>query len=65
MSLTILRSMPCFKSQGVDYEGERNPYFWMLDTGGNQLPYIDGVFATAVANREVGTAKLLAGEVDF
>jgi peptide/nickel transport system substrate-binding protein len=55
-----------FKSQGVDYvEGERNPYFWMIDTEGNQLPYIDGVFGTAVANREVGTAKLLAGEVDF
>jgi peptide/nickel transport system substrate-binding protein len=55
-----------FKSQGVDYvEGERNPYFWMIDTEGNQLPYIDGVFATSVANREVGTAKLLGGEVDF
>jgi peptide/nickel transport system substrate-binding protein len=55
-----------FKSLGVDYvEGERNPYFWMMDTQGNQLPYIDGVFATAATNREVATAKVLAGEVDF
>ncbi len=55
-----------YKAKGVDYvEGERNPYFWMVDSKGNQLPYYDGVFATAVANREVGTAKLLAGEVDF
>ena len=22
---------------------ERNPFFWQVDTGGNQLPYIDNV----------------------
>jgi len=55
-----------FVDKGVDYVvGERNPYFWMVDTAGNQLPYIDRVHGTAVANREVGTAKMLAGEVDL
>lgn len=55
-----------FVEKGVDFViGERNPYFWMVDPEGNQLPYTDRVFATPVANREVGTAKMLAGEVDL
>lgn len=55
-----------FVEKGVDYVvGERNPFYWVTDTGGNQLPYIDRVHGTAVANREVGTAKMLAGEVDL
>jgi peptide/nickel transport system substrate-binding protein len=52
--------------KGVDnVVGERNPYYWKVDPEGNQLPYIDRVVGTAVANREVGTAKILGGEVDF
>jgi peptide/nickel transport system substrate-binding protein len=55
-----------FVEEGVDYVvGERNPYYWIADTEGNQLPYIDRIHGTAVANREVGTAKMLAGEVDL
>jgi len=50
----------------VDYVVmERNPYSWMVDTVGNQLPYIDGIHSTSVSNREVGTAKTLAGEIDL
>ncbi|GAI52337.1 unnamed protein product, partial [marine sediment metagenome] len=26
---------------------ERNPYYWKVDTQGNQLPYIDRVFSSA------------------
>ena len=55
-----------FADKGVDsVVAERNPYYWKVDPAGNQLPYIDRVVATAVANREVGTAKILGGEVDF
>lgn len=55
-----------FAEKGVDQVvGERNPYYWKVDPEGNQLPYIDRVVGTAVANREVGTAKILGGEVDF
>lgn len=54
------------KEKGVDsITDERNPYYWKVDPAGNQLPYIDRVVGTAVANREVGTAKILGGEVDF
>lgn len=44
---------------------ERNPYYWKVDTAGNQLPYIDRVLATVVKDTEMATAKIVAGEVDF
>lgn len=44
---------------------ERNPYYWKVDTAGNQLPYIDRVVFTDVQNNEMVTFKAMAGEVDF
>ena len=32
---------------------ERNPYYWEVDTAGNQLPYIDRVVMTLAENLEV------------
>ncbi|MCB0121499.1 MAG: hypothetical protein KDE58_04605, partial [Caldilineaceae bacterium] len=43
----------------------RNPYFWKIDTDGNQLPYIDEVRETRVADAEAALLKTIAGEVDF
>ena len=43
----------------------RNPYYWKVDTEGNQLPYIDRVERTLVADVEASTLKILAGEVDI
>jgi len=44
---------------------ERNPYFWKVDTEGNQLPYIDSVQAYYVADPEVYNMRILTGEVDI
>lgn len=44
---------------------ERNPYYWKVDTEGNQLPYIDSALIYNVANREASLAKLMAGELTF
>jgi len=44
---------------------ERNPYYFKVDTKGNQLPYIDKVRLELVSNVEMVTMKILAGEVDF
>ncbi len=44
---------------------ERNPYYWVVDTAGNQLPYVDEILATAVMDAQTRSAKILAGEVDF
>jgi len=44
---------------------ERNPYYWKVDTAGNQLPYLDGKQRTLVSDAEATLLKCVAGEVDF
>lgn len=43
----------------------RNPYFYAVDTAGNQLPYIDEVTFTLVEDIEVLNLKAVEGEIDF
>jgi len=45
--------------------GERNPYFWKVDTAGNQLPYIDKIICEFSTNREVLNMKVIAGQADY
>jgi len=42
-----------------------NPYFHMVDTAGNQLPYIDEIDETYVPDKEVRVLKITNGEVDY
>lgn len=57
----------------VEYEAgqravfERNPYFWKVDTAGNQLPYIDRmeVEITEGNPTELVALKAIAGELDI
>ena len=44
---------------------ERNPYFWKVDTAGNQLPYIDKIVCELSTNREVLNMKVISGQVDY
>src|SRR5207302_5115930 len=44
---------------------ERNPYFWCVDTDGNQLPYIDRVSLSLAENLEVANLRAIAGEYDL
>jgi len=44
---------------------ERNPYYFKVDTEGQQLPYIDKIVTVLVENAEAVTLKILTGEVDF
>lgn len=54
------------KERGIDWWLlERNPYYFAVDTTGNQLPYIDEIFITNVGNIEVYNAKIVSGEADF
>ena len=43
---------------------ERNPYYWKVDTKGNQLPYIDRVEVTVVKDAQVMLLKAISGELD-
>ena len=43
----------------------RNPYYWKVDTEGNQLPYIDGVDMRVSESVEELTLLALNGEIDY
>jgi peptide/nickel transport system substrate-binding protein len=52
--------------KGTDFIiAERNPYYWKVDTVGNQLPYIDKIQVSVVSNTEMMNMKAVAGEADF
>lgn len=44
---------------------ERNPYYFKVDSAGNQLPYIDRVVFDVLEDKEVLVLKALNGEVSF
>ena len=44
---------------------ERNPYYWEVDTDGNQLPYLDKIQLTLAENLEVLNLRAIAGEYDI
>ncbi len=51
-----------------DAEGRHyvaNPYYFIVDTAGNQLPYINELNETYIGDEEVRTLKLLNGEVTY
>ena len=43
---------------------ERNPYYWKVDTAGNQLPYIDYLEVDLVQERETRLLQLSQGKYD-
>jgi len=43
---------------------ERNPYYWKVDTKGNQLPYIDRVEVSILQDPKLIPLKTIAGEID-
>ncbi|MEJ7838779.1 MAG: ABC transporter substrate-binding protein, partial [Thermomicrobiales bacterium] len=43
----------------------RNPYFWKVDTAGNQLPYIDTITFEVLQDLEVLVLRVLGGEIDI
>jgi peptide/nickel transport system substrate-binding protein len=44
---------------------ERNPFYYKVDTEGNQLPYIDRVTATIFNDSGTLALKMVAGEYDY
>ena len=44
---------------------ERNPYFWQVDTEGNQLPYIDRIQYGVEQDAESLVLQVIAGEIDM
>ncbi len=44
---------------------ERNPYFWQVDTEGNQLPYIDRINNSIAQDVESLVLEVVAGKIDM
>ena len=51
----------------IDEQGnryfDRNPYYFVVDKEGNQLPYIDQQISVLVADAQTRTLKLMSGEL--
>ena len=43
---------------------KRNPYYWVVDEAGNQLPYLDEVTIRVATSGEIISLKALAGDLD-
>lgn len=51
--------------EGTRVVAERNPYYWKVDTAGNQLPYIDRIVFNVYTDTEVMLLQALGGEIDM
>ncbi len=50
---------------GTTRTAERNPYYWKVDTEGNQLPYVDSVRYAVLEDVEPAVMQTMTGEYDF
>jgi len=61
-----LTSWMCGKLEpSVRITWTRNPYYYAVDTEGNQLPYIDGVDEILIDDAEVQKLTIMQGDIDF
>ena len=44
---------------------KRNPYFWQVDTEGNQLPYVDGINFSIAQDVESLMLDVVSGKIDI
>jgi len=62
---TVLPWTPVSYEPGTRMILERNPYYYAVDTAGNQLPYLDKVDVTFVESLEVAKLHVIAGEQEI
>jgi peptide/nickel transport system substrate-binding protein len=43
----------------------RNPYYWKVDSAGNQLPYIDEIIGVSYQDDEARTLAMINGDIDY
>jgi peptide/nickel transport system substrate-binding protein len=54
-----------YGSSGTRVTMRRNPYFWQVDTAGNQLPYIDELHLPIISEPETILLSAINGQLDF
>jgi peptide/nickel transport system substrate-binding protein len=53
-----------FGDGGTELAFERNPYYWKVDSEGNQLPYIDRVVFKIIQDLELSALAMMNGDLD-
>jgi peptide/nickel transport system substrate-binding protein len=43
----------------------RNPYYWKVDSEGNQLPYVDEIVGITYQDNEARTLAMISGDLDY
>ncbi len=51
-------------ADGQNYTFTRNPYYWRVDTEGNQLPYMDAIAVEIVSDEQVRILNCAQGKYD-
>lgn len=62
---TITAWIPANEPSESFFIMKRNPYYWKIDSAGNQLPYIEKIAHEQVTDKEIMTMRVISGEVDF
>jgi len=57
--------MPVEWTRGQRIVYERNPYYYKIDTAGNQLPYADSLVFNIIQDTEVILLRFINGEIDL
>ncbi|WP_460523105.1 ABC transporter substrate-binding protein [Flindersiella endophytica] len=52
-------------NEGRNATFERNPYYWCVDTKGNQLPYVDELRYQLIPDQQVQKLKFIQGAADY
>jgi peptide/nickel transport system substrate-binding protein len=50
---------------GTQLSMMRNPYYWKVDTSGNQLPYIDEITGISYQDSQARTLAMVSGDLDY
>lgn len=61
--ISAWRSVHWDRGQRIVYE--RNPYYWKVDTEGNQLPYADRIEFNVIQDSQVILLNFMNGEIDL
>jgi len=61
----VLSAYVCVEKTTDSWTVERNPYYFKVDTAGNQLPYIDRIVLHLVQSPDVTQGQAITGEIDW
>lgn len=62
---TIAAWYPINNPTDAQYIFVRNPYYWKVDTEGNQLPYIDRMTFEYIQDASMVEMRAITGQIDF